>query len=137
MPTGGRKTHLQVIHEFIVYLVTGNTPMTASGMVSANAPGGIMGVLPAGAVPLMARLLTVGTAFDAATFTLQLGTTPGGSQILAAQNIKPLGRIDAPIAVAAMAPLAADTPVYWSTAASGPNATGWCMVWLEYLPGVG
>lgn len=124
MPTGGRKTHLQVVHEISVQFGFGQV-------------AGVVGVLPAGAI--MGTIhLNVSQAWNSTTNTIAIGTTPGGAQILAATDLKTLARTDALVPVAAMGPLGSDTPIYATIAATGAApTTGVATVWLDYLPGPG
>lgn len=124
MPTGGRKTHLQVIHEI--------SQQFGFGQVA-----GVVGVLPAGAILNLTHLL-VSQAWNGTTNTIAVGTTPGGAQLLAATDLKTLARTDTVAPVAAAGPLAVDTPIYGTIAATGGAATtGVATVWLDYLPGPG
>jgi hypothetical protein len=124
MPTGGRKTHLQVIHEI--------SQQFGFGQVA-----GKLGVLPAGAIMDQVHML-VSQAWNGTTNTLALGTTPGGAQLFAATDLKTLARTDLAVPFAAQGPLAVDTPVYATVASTGPAPTaGVATVWLTYLPGPG
>ena len=126
MPNGGRKTHLQVIHEI-------------SKQFGFGQADGIIGILPAGAIAGSFHLV-VSQAWNSTTNTIALGVTPGGAQILAATDLKTLGRTDAvvPIAGAAAGPYAVDTPIYGTIASTGAAPTaGVATVWLDYLPGPG
>lgn len=125
MPTGGRKTHLQVIHEI-------------SGAFSAGSPAsGVLGVLPAGAVMLSAHLV-VPIAFNSTTNTLSLGVAPGGTQLLNAISTQAVARTDTPVPIANQGPLAVDTPIYFTLGSTGaaPSA-GQAIAFVDYLPGVG
>lgn len=129
MATGGRKTQLQVIHEISIAL-------DAAKLNLASAIGGLLGVLPPGAVPIQARFVT-SVAFDGATATISIGTAPGGAQILGAQNIKAIGRVDTVIPLGASAFYVNDTPIYFTPGGAGGHTVGACVMWLEYLPGPG
>lgn len=121
MATGGRKTHLQVIHE-ISQAFGSATPLT-----------GTFGVLPAGAV-LDQIHVQVAVAFNSTTNTLSIGTTPGGTNILNAASIAAAGRTDTPIPTALAGPQAADTPLYWTLASTGAAPTaGQVVAWMNYL----
>ena len=124
MPNGGRKTHLQVIHEI--------SKQFGFGQLS-----GVVGVLPAGAI-MGTTHLCVSQAWNSTTNTLAIGTTPGGSELLAATDLKTLARVDTPVPLAAMGPLGVDTPIYGTVASTGaaPSA-GVATVWIDYLPGPG
>jgi hypothetical protein len=124
MATGGRKTHLQVVHEISVQF--------GFGQVS-----GVIGVLPAGAI-LNATHLVVSQAWNSTTNTIAVGTTPGGAQLLAATDLKTLARTDTNAPIAAMGPFGVDTPIYGTIASTGAAPTlGVATVWLDYLPGPG
>jgi hypothetical protein len=124
MPTGGRKTHLQVIHEI--------SQQFGFGQVA-----GVVGVLPAGAILNLTHLL-VSQAWNGTTNTIAVGTTPGGAQLLAATDLKTLARTDTAAPIAAMGPFGVDTPIYGTIAGTGPAPTqGVATVWLDYLPGPG
>jgi len=120
----GRKTQYQATHEISVQFGFGQT-------------AGVVGVLPAGAV-LDTTHLVVSQAWNSTTNTLAIGTTPGGAQLLAATDLKTLGRTDTVAPVAAAGPFAVDTPIYATAAFTGgaPNL-GVATVWLDYLPGAG
>jgi hypothetical protein len=127
MAVPGRKNAPQVIHEVSIQLNAAQLNAAASGQFAGAIPG-------SGAFLLMAHFVT-SVAFDPTTITLSLGSTPGGSQILAAQNIKALGRTDIVLPAASAGVYLTDTPVYWTVAMTGGPATvGLVTVWLEYLP---
>lgn len=124
MPTGGRKTHLQVIHEISRQFGFGQTD-------------GVIGVLPAGAI-LGTCHLNVSQVWNSTTNVINVGTTAGGTQLLSGIDLKTLARTDTVVPVAAQGPLAADTPIYGSiTTTGGAPTTGVATVWLDYLPGPG
>ena len=124
MPTGGRKTHLQVVHEI--------SQQFGFGQVA-----GVIGVLPAGAILNLTHLL-VSQVWNGTTNTIAVGTTPGGAQLIAATDLKTLARVDTPAPLASMGPFAVDTPIYGTIAGTGPAPTqGVATVWLDYLPGPG
>lgn len=131
MPTGGRKVHLQLIHEISMQF----TPSFAGGTPPLAA--GVLGVLPAGAI--MGALHVVNAiAFNSTTNSLIIGTTPGGNQLLAATDLKATGRTDTPVPIASAGPLGVDTPIYYTYTQTGPAPTaGGLVVWLDYLPGPG
>lgn len=125
MATGGRKTHLQVMHE-----VSGRFGPT-------TALTGVLGVIPDGAVLNMIHV-QVSQAFNSTTNTLALGTTPGGTNILAALDIKTAARTDTAIVTAQAGPWVGDTPVYWTLASTGAAPSqGIVAAWLDYVPGLG
>jgi hypothetical protein len=121
MATGGRKTHLQVVHTI------------GQNFTSATPASGVLGVLPAGAVLLSAHL-SAQVAFNSTTNTLALGTTVGGTQLLSATDLKTVARTDTPIVIAQQGALAADTPVYWTLGATGGAATlGAATAFIDYM----
>jgi len=126
MATGGRKTQLQVIHEISITL-------TPAQMNSALPQ--VLGVIPAGAI-LDSYHFVTSQAFDGATATVALGYTSGGSQIVGATNVKPVGRTDANVPIGSTGFYLTDTTIYFQPA-GGPNTVGVCTLWLEYLPGPG
>jgi hypothetical protein len=94
-------------------------------------------VLPAGAILGTCHLL-VSQAWNSTTNTISVGTTAGGTQLLSGIDLKTLARTDTPVPFATAGPLAVDTPIYGSIAATGGAATtGVATVWLDYLPGPG
>jgi hypothetical protein len=125
MPTGGRKTQFQVIHEISQQFGFGQT-------------SGVIGVLPAGAIMMTCHAL-VSQVFNSTTNTLSVGTTPGGTQLLNAIDVKTaVARTDTAVPAAVMGPLGVDTPIYATLASTGAAPTqGVATVWLDYLPGPG
>lgn len=122
MATGGRKSHLQVMHE-ISLLVQPTTVVQ-----------GLLGVLPGGGVANFTHVI-VKTAFNSTTNTIALGTAPGGAQILAATDLKTIARADAAVAIAQAGPFAADTPIYYTLASTGAAPTlGEAFVWIDFVP---
>lgn len=125
MPTGGRKTHLQVMHEISAQF-TPNTPLS-----------GLVGVLPAGAV-LNAQRIMVTTAFNSTTNTLGFGTAPGLTDLIGAVDIKTVGRVEGNTGIAFCGPLAADRQVWWTLAFTGAAPTaGVVTFWQDYVPAIG
>lgn len=125
MATGGRKSHLQVMHEI------------SGGYNSGSPASGVFGVLPAGAL-LNQVHVQVQTVFNSTTNTLALGTTVGGVNILAATDLKTAARTDTAIPTALQGPLLVDTPIYYTLAQTGGAPTaGVAAAWLDYVPGVG
>jgi hypothetical protein len=125
MATGGRKSHLQVIHEI------------SAAFGPASPLSGVLGVLPAGAVLLTAHL-AVPVAFNSTTNTLSLGVVPGGTSLLNAVSTAAVARTDTPVAIANQGPLAVDTPIYFTLASTGAAPTaGQAVAFIDYLPGVG
>lgn len=130
MATGGRKTQLQVTHQ-ISRVINFDT-----AGVTAGVP---VGVLPAGAMVHITRVLT-STAFNGTvSATLSVGNTATGTQYINATDIRTAAaRVDtvAPIAVAG--PLAADTTIYASVTFGGTVGTaGVATVIVEYTAAVG
>jgi hypothetical protein len=125
MATGGRKTQLQVVHQISVALTF------------ASPAGGLVGVLPAGAVLNQIHTQT-SVGFNSTTNTVAVGTAPGGAQILAATTIAAAARSDAPVAFGVAGPLATDTPIYFTLASTGAAPTaGAAAVWLDYVAALG
>jgi hypothetical protein len=125
MATGGRKTQLQVMHEISVQFGFGQL-------------SGVIGVLPAGAIINAAHAL-VSQVWNSTTNTLSVGTTPGGTQLLNAVDIKTaVARYDTNAATPNAGPFAVDTPIYGTITSTGAAPTqGVATVWLDYLPGPG
>ena len=126
MATGGRKTQYQAMHQI------------SAVVNSLSAAGGVIGVAPAGAILNAVHLLVL-SAFNSTTNTVAIGTTPGGAQLMAATDLKTLGRIDGVIPLANGAgPLGVDTPIYYTLASTGPPSTvGLAVPVIDYLPGPG
>lgn len=125
MATGGRKTHLQVMHEISVDL----GPLSAAN--------GLVGVLPAGAI-LDKQTFLVSQAFNSTTNGLAIGTTLGGSELIGAVDIKTLAHLAASVGAAFAGPYLVDTPIYYRLSSTGPAPTqGRVIFWYEYLPGPG
>jgi hypothetical protein len=124
MPTGGRKTQYQVMHEISQQFGFGQT-------------AGVLGVVPAGAMLNLSHL-AVTQVWNSTTNTIAIGTTVGGAQILAATDLKTLARTDTAVPIAAMGPFSVDTPIYATIASTGAApTTGVATVWIDYLPGPG
>jgi hypothetical protein len=125
MATGGRKTQLQCIHQI-------------SALIGFGSPASVvLGVLPAGAV-LLTSHLSVTVAANSTTNTVAIGTTAGGTQLLAATDLKTVARTDTVAPIAAQGPLAADTPIYLTLASTGAAPTaGSAVVALDYIAQVG
>jgi hypothetical protein len=129
MATGGRKTQYAAIHQ-----ISQAFDVAATGVPPASV---ILGVLPAGAI-LGTLHLQVPQVFNSTTNTVAVGTTPGGTQLLAATDLKTGARTDTPAPAAAAGPLGSDTPIYLTFASTGAAPTqGRAAVWLDYLPGPG
>src|SRR5262245_38315919 len=125
MATGGRKSHLQVVHEI------------SQAFGPATPVSGLLGVLPAGAV-LGSIPTQVAAAFNSITNTLSICTAPGGTQLVNALDLKTAARTDTAIVTAQAGPLAADTPIYYTLGSTGAAPTqGSAVSWLDYLPGAG
>lgn len=124
MATGGRKTHLQVIHQISVQFGFGQT-------------SGIIGVIPAGAILNITHCL-VSQVFNSTTNLLSVGTTVGGNQLLNGVDMKVLARTDTVVPFAIAGPYGVDTPIYGAITSTGPApTTGVATVWLDYLAGPG
>jgi hypothetical protein len=121
MATGGRKTHLQVMHEISLQFGFGQI-------------AGVIGILPAGAILNAAHLL-ISQAWNGTTNSISIGTTPGGAQLIAATDLKTLARVDTVTPFAAAGPFGVDTPIYGAITNTGPAPTaGVATVWLDYVP---
>ena len=125
MATGGRKTQLQVIHEI-------------SQQFGFGQSAGVIGVLPAGGILDSVHTL-VSQVWNGATNVLSIGTTPGGTQLLNATDLKAaVARTDTVVPAASAGPFAVDTPIYGTITNTGPAPTqGVATAWLTYLPGPG
>ena len=125
MATGGRKTHLQVMHEI------------SANLTYASPLSGVLGVVPAGAI-LNQIHTQVATGFNSTTNTISIGTTPGGTNLVNAASIAAAARADTAVPTAVQGPLAADTPIYFTLASTGAAPTaGQVVAWLDYVPFVG
>ena len=130
MATGGRKTQLQVVHE-ISRTINFDTVGAAAGVV--------VGILPAGAVAHITRVLT-STAFNGTTsVALSVGTSPTGTQLINATDVRTAAaRVDTVVPIASAGPYAADTPIYASVAFGGTTGTaGASTVVVEYTAAIG
>lgn len=127
--SSARKNALQLVH-YLRFVVNFNDAGIAAGVKKQT--------LPKGAV-LIGTDVLVTQAFNAVTTNVvAVGSTAGGSDIVAAadfvetalgltQNIKPTG--------AMAVPLAADTPVFPSFTQTGGAATaGSAVVIVKYIP---
>ena len=124
MATGGRKNHLQVIHEI------------SQSLGPASPASGVLGVVPAGSV-LLTGHLCVTAGFNSTTNTISLGTTPGGTDLLNAISTQAVARTDTPVVIGSQF-RAADTPIYWTLASTGAAPTvGGVIAFVDYLPGAG
>jgi hypothetical protein len=125
MATGGRKTQYQAMHQISVQL----------GPASPIA--GVVGVLPVGAIIDAATIFAL-TAFNSTTNTLALGTTPGGTQILAATDLKTVARTPTNPVPPTGGPFSVDTPIYYTLGSTGAAPTaGAAIALVQYLPGPG
>lgn len=125
MPQGGRKTHLQVIHECSAELGPAS-PLT-----------GVIGVLPAGGI-IDRHLVTITTAWDSTTATLGLGSGPGLADLVGPVDLKTLAHLGGPTAFPGCGPYPTDKPIYYSIALTGPApTTGRANYGFAFLPGPG
>jgi hypothetical protein len=126
MANVGRKTQYQAIHEI------------SAQFTSGSAVSGLLGTLPAGCL-LGVMHLWAGTAFNSTTNTLSIGTTPGGTQITAAFDLKTApARSDVAVPMPTAGPFGVDTPIYYTLGSTGPAPTaGLAIACLDYLPGAG
>ena len=93
------------------------------------------------ALPLGARIVGIKhlttTAYTGATATIQVGTSAGGTQIAAAQDIKASADTRIPLAAGAAAPLtgtsAGGSVVYIRLVQGTPTAIGTGVVMIDYL----
>jgi hypothetical protein len=124
MATGGRKTHLQVIHQISQQFGFGQT-------------NGIIGVIPGGAILNITHLL-VSQVFNSTTNLISIGTTVGGNQLLSGIDLKTLARTDTVVPFAIAGPYGVDTPIYGTITSTGAAPTqGVATVWIDYLAGPG
>lgn len=134
MATPGRKTQLQVIHEFSAsFSPTG--PYTQAQL----AAGVLVGMLPAGAIALICNTITNPAWNGSVSVALNVGNQPTGIALIAAQDIRTASiRADVPVGVNGAGPYGADTPVYASFVFGGTLGTiGLTTVVVQFLPGVG
>jgi hypothetical protein len=99
---------------------------------TANANTDLSTYLPPCAQIVRASVLT-GTAFTGATVTAQLGTTPGGSEIASATNVKSTGPVALTLNQAGINE-AGDKQVYARIAQTTPTAVGFARLVIEYIP---
>ena len=129
MAQGGRKTQIQALHEISVQI----TPAMAATI------GGVIGVLPAGAI--MGQIhLCMSQVFNSTTNTFGVGTLPppGGANMQGGIPGTPAQRSDNMMPFPQCGPFGVDTPIYWTAAFTGPAPTqGLLTLWLDYLPGPG
>lgn len=134
MVAAARKTQLQVTHEISISL-------TATGIYSQAqlAAGVVVGTIPAGAVIEASHVLTPVAWNGTVSVALALGTTPTGTQLAAAADVRTAAaRVDTYTPIAAAGPLLVDTPIYASIAFGGTLGTaGQTVVVVEYAPSVG
>lgn len=130
MATGGRNTQLQVVHE-ISRTITFDTVGASAGVV--------VGILPAGAVAHITRVLT-STAFNGTvSVALSVGTSATGTQLINATDVRTAAaRVDTVVPIASAGPYAADTPIYASVAFGGTaGSAGASTVVVEYTAAIG
>lgn len=130
MATGGRKTQLQVTHTLSKTINYSDTGITA---------GVVVGILPAGAVAHITRVLT-STAFNGTTsVALSVGTTATGTQFINATDVRTAAaRVDTVVPIASAGPYASDTTIYASVAFGGTTGSaGVATVVVEYCPNIG
>lgn len=130
MATGGRKTQLQVTHEI---------SRTVSYDTTGLSAGVVVGILPAGAVAHITRVITP-TAFNGTvSVTLSVGTSATGTQFINATDVRTAAaRVDTVVPVASAGPYAADTPIYASATFGGTTGSaGSSTIIVEYTPAVG
>ena len=130
MATGGRKTQLQVTHEI---------SRTINYSDAGIAAGVVVGILPAGAVAHITRVLTTTAWNGTVSVTLSVGTTATGTQFINATDVRTAAaRVDTVVPIASVGPYAADTPIYASITLGGTaGSAGASTVIVEYTPAVG
>jgi hypothetical protein len=125
MATGGRKTHLQVLHECAIELGP-TSPLT-----------GVLGVLPAGGI-IQQHMVAVFTPWDSTTANVALGSTPSGNDLVAGIDLKTGGHTTGFTAVPGCGPYATDKPIYYTITLTGPApTTGRAVYGVSFLPGPG
>lgn len=125
MPQGGRKTHLQVIHE------------CSADLGPASPLTGVVGVLPAGGI-IAQHLIWISTAWDSTTATVGLGSGPGLTDLVGPVDLKTLAHLIGYTAFPGCGPYATDKPIYYTIALTGPAPTvGRANYGFMFLPFVG
>lgn len=132
MATGGRKTQLQVPHEI------SRTFTFAEGLAPLTA-GNVVGILPAGSIATITRVLTSTAWNGTVSVAVDVGITLTGTGFIAGADVRTaIARADTVVPAANMGPFAADTPIYASFDFGGTIGTaGVTTVMVEYLPAVG
>lgn len=132
MSTGGRKTQLQVPHEI-------SRTFTFADGLTVLAAGQLVGVLPAGAIATITRVLTSTAWNGTVSVAASVGITLTGTGFISGSDVRTaIARADTVIPAANMGPFAADTPIYASFAFGGTIGTaGSTTIMVEYLPAVG
>lgn len=129
MATGGRKTHLPVIHQI-------SRTFTPADVV-ALAAGALVGVLPAGAQLLRIHQMTSTAWNNGTSGTVSVGVTGAAAQYQAATSVQAQAFTTAAAPVAVAVP-AADVPVLATSAfVGGAPTAGVTTVILEYLAAAG
>lgn len=130
MATPARKTQLQVTHEISRTINYSDAGITA---------GVVVGVLPAGALLHITRVLT-STAFNGTvSVTLSVGTAAAGTQLINATDVRTAAaRVDTVVPIASAGPLAADTTIYATVTFGGTTGSaGVATVIVEYTTAAG
>lgn len=132
MATGGRKTQFQVTHEI-------SRTFTFADGIGPLAAGLQVGVLPAGAVAIITRVLTTTAWNGTVSVAGSVGITLTGTTFINGTDVRTAAaRVDTVVPIASVGPFAADTPIYASFAFGGTIGTaGSSTVVVEYLPQVG
>jgi len=130
MAQGGRKTQLQVTHT-ISRTVT---------FADANAATGqLVGILPAGSVAHISRVLTSTAWNGTVSVALSVGTALTGTQFINGTDVRTAAaRVDTVVPIASAGPYAADTPIYASVAFGGTTGSaGSSTVVVEFCANIG
>jgi len=130
MAATARKTQLQVPHQISRTINYSDSGITA---------GVVVGVLPAGCVATITRVLT-DTAFNGTvSVALSVGTSATGTQFINATDVRTAAaRADTVVPIASAGPYASDTTIYASVAFGGTTGSaGRSTVVVEYVPNIG
>jgi hypothetical protein len=132
MATGGRKTSLQVQHEI-------SRTITFADGLGPLAAGVVVGVLPAGAVATITRVLTTTAWNGTVSVAASVGITATGTTFINGTDVRTAAaRVDTVVPIASAGPFAVDTPIYASVAFGGTIGTaGSTTIIVEYAPAVG
>lgn len=128
MATGGRKTQLNVTHSIVRTFNFSDSNITT--------PGQVIGVIPAGSFLHLCRVFTDTAWNGTVTVALSVGITAGGTQLIAATDVRTaVARVDTNVPIASAGPFLVDTPVFGFVAFGGTIGTaGRSTVIVEYTP---